>query len=755
MKHRIEIAVAMRRHPEWRQTVIAAIVFLAAASAASDARRHRSYERCRMKKLAFITTLLTVGVLMAMQCQAAPEDNFVGIDFHAIPPEIAAYGKPSDQVIYRKEHLYVFNGTTSVGLDPKQFGVHRLVAPPYIANPFSAEVQLFGQKVAVRDYQWYPSQARFAGEPINGIEPRLEVVPLKSDRGALVTLMLRNTTSAPLTVPVDWSLKGGAGRVPNWQWGVSRSPAGTARIEDNALVVETQTARLVGVVSGTTAKAETNSFFAEMTVAPGKTGEHSLILVFGDKKQATVAKTKAVAAAPDRLIAETQAYWTRLLAMADGRLPTLAGASPELQAFYRAGVISFLSTRYEVPEFVFNPYYAEGGIDGGAANSYLWGIYYAANVSLMLDPEALRKMITQFLKLDINRCYAFDPMKGKRQGPLYSYNYFSLAGSVYTYLALTGDFGLMKDEIDGKSGLARLYDACLGLENLSNPPTLLDYGGNHNLLELRKTENYTHVTPSPNGERILTYRLLTEIYQAMGRKTPHDLIRRGEELKKLFVQQLWNEEKQWLNTLDEKGNPRIAYSIQIFDVLRTGMLSKPQEKGILSHLNEKEFLSQWGVHSLATTDPGYDPGDVDWGGPGAYTGDPTELVVDLCQAGYAEQGMDVLKRILWWGELPYLPQAMRANTKGYREDGRANIIAGGSTVHVVINGLFGVVPDLDKITIKPINHPMMEGLSLKGIQIRDHRFDVAVKDGKFTVTSDGKTMTKALGESVVLFHNKN
>lgn len=671
------------------------------------------------------------------------------------PSEIAAYGKPGDQIIYRKEHLYVFNGMSSVGLDPQQFGVHRLVAPPYIANPFSADLQLFGQKVAVSDYQWYPSQVQFIGKAINGIEPRLQIVPLKSHRGALVILTLRNTTSDPLAVPIRWSINGGAGKVANWAFGVPRSPKSMTSIEDNSIVQETENARLVGVVSGITAKAETNSLVAEVTVAPGKEVEHSLVLVFGDKNEVTVAKTKALAADPGRLLAETHAYWTRQIVMADKRLPALTGASPELQAFYRVGVMSFLSTRHEVPEFLFNPYYAEAGIDGGAANSYLWGIYYAANISTMLDPEAVKKMISQFLKLDINKCYAFDPIHGKRQGPLYSYNYYSLAWSVYTYLAVTGDLEFMKEEIEGKSGLTRLYEACLGLEDLSNPPMLLDYGGNHNLLELRKTANYTHVTPSPNGERILTYRYLTEIYQALGQKTPHDLIRRGEELKTLYVQKLWNEEKQWLNTLDEKGNPRISYSIQIFDVLRTGMLSKQQEKGVLSHLNEKEFLSQWGVHSLAKTDLGYDPSDVDWGGPGAYTGDPTELVVDLCQAGYAEQGVDVLNRILWWGELPYLPQAMRANTKGYREDGRANIIAGGSTIHVVINGLFGVAPELDKMTIKPISHLMMDGLSLKGLQIHGRSFDVSVTNGMFTVTSDGKTMTKALGESVELFHNKN
>jgi hypothetical protein len=124
-----------------------------------------------MKKITFNTTLWTASVLLVMPCQAAPENTFIGMDSHTIRSAIAAYSKPSDQVIYHKEHLYVFNGMTSVGLEPKQFGVHRLVAPPFVANPFNADLRLFGRKVAVRDYQWYPSQARFTGEATTSAAP--------------------------------------------------------------------------------------------------------------------------------------------------------------------------------------------------------------------------------------------------------------------------------------------------------------------------------------------------------------------------------------------------------------------------------------------------------------------------------------------------------------------------------------------------------------------------------------------------------
>ncbi len=519
--------------------------------------------------------------------------------------------------------------------------------------------------------------------------------------------------------------------------------------DGNSLSMVKLETRLIATLFSAEVKAENNSIGGDIKLQTGETKTLSLLVLIDAKDKLRISDAHNYATKQEGLIEETRSYWTTLIDSIGGRLPELTGGTPELQAFYNTGLMSFLSTRFEVPEFLFNPYYAAAGVDGGATNSYLWDFSYNSFITAILDGAVMRNQILQFFKVNIDECYAYDPIYGRAQGPRYSYNYYNMARLMYNYLAITGDTSILDEIIDGKTALTCLYEACLGFENMEEEADLIDYGGNHNLLELKKTENYTHVTPSPNGERVLTYQYLTGIYKLMGQKTPHDLIKRGEVLKEKFIQKLWNPELLWINTLDENGNPRIAYSIQIFDVIRTGMLTKEQEHGILTHLKEGEFLSEWGVHSLAVTDPGYDPGDVDWGGPGAYTGDPAELVTDLCQAGYADRGVDLLERILWWGELPYLPQAVRANEKGYREDGRANLISGAVTCQAVINGLFGVSFELNRIKIKPINHTMMKGLSLTGVYARGRTFDIEINENTFTVTESGQEITKPLGEKVI------
>jgi hypothetical protein len=337
-------------------------------------------------------------------------------------------------------------------------------------------------------------------------------------------------------------------------------------------------------------------------------------------------------------------------------------------------------------------------------------------------------------------------------GVLYAYNYYNMARLTRDYVAVTGDTGLLLEKVRGQEVLDYLYAFCLSAEDLNNDPVLIDYGNNHNLLELKRTDGYTHYTPSPNGERVLTYQLITEMFEWLGRETPHDLQARAMQLKKVYVDKLWNEQDHWLYALDARGRLQTAYSIQVFDVLRSGILSESQETGILSHLKEGEFLSEWGVHSLSITDPGYDPGDVDWGGPGVFAGDAPELVTDLLHAGYGDKGIDLLRRILWWGDMPYYPQAIRANEKGYRENGRPNVIAGLGAAQCILVGLFGVRVELDRITVKPVKHEFMRGLGLGNIGIRDVHFSVTVDgDAKFyTVSAGGVEAVVPLGEEFVI-----
>ena len=45
----------------------------------------------------------------------------------------------------------------------------------------------------------------------------------------------------------------------------------------------------------------------------------------------------------------------------------------------------------------------------------------------------------------------------------------------------------------------------------------------------------------------------------------------------------------------------------MFKPIGSGVLDKECEQGLLSHLNEDEFLSAYGLHSLSKRDPAYDP----------------------------------------------------------------------------------------------------------------------------------------------------
>jgi hypothetical protein len=221
---------------------------------------------------------------------------------------------------------------------------------------------------------------------------------------------------------------------------------------------------------------------------------------------------------------------------------------------------------------------------------------------------------------------------------------------------------------------------------------------------------------------------------------PFGLARRADELAAVIHQKLWDANARWFSALDTSGRPRFCYSIQIFDLLRQGILTPTEREGILTHLNDREFLSQWGVHSLAKTDPGYDETDVDWGGPGVYTGDAPQLVQDLLGSGCTTEADDLLRRILWWGQrLPYYPQAIRADRGDYRHDGRANVIAGAEGAQAVIFGLLGCAVKSDgSIELNPHLPAFATDVAFAGLKIRGRTLDVTLDRDGYRVVVDGQ-----------------
>ncbi len=655
-------------------------------------------------------------------------------------------------------HLFSKSAGTSVAIDQNHLGFGSVISPPWFCYPFSAQLQLYNEPVNVEKYDWYPPGTNITGTTVNGISPRMWIVPLHGTRGLLANVSLHNTLSTEIKAMVGWKADGRTGISRNWEWyppfAMNTSSANIlTEIRKNLLLFSSNS--VITIIKCPELRADPEnpgSIYKEIHFKPGETKHISLVLVLGNDADKLEEEADRVLRNPLRAMDHAFSASEKLLSATMSKCPQLNGGSPELERFYRKGLLTLMSCRWEVPEFIISPWYAESGIDGGALNNYYWGMAYIGRLMSLIDPAAVRNLLMAYIAADPASSYALNPSDGKGIGVMYSYNYYSIARITHDYVTMTGDTGLLNEHLGGVTYLDKIFRFCFSPENLAQDPALLDFGDNHNLLELRKTNDYSHFTPSPNAERLLIYSYFTDFYDWLGLDLPVDLESRSEKLRTTIRSKLWNPEIKWLNSLNSAQQPTTAYSVQVFDVLRTGVLDPSLQVELVSHLNTGEFLTPWGILSLSGKDEGYDPSDVDWGGPGIYAGDAPELIEELLMNGFTDEGVDLLQRILWWGQFPYYPQAIRADRKGYREDGRPNVIAGLATSQMVVFGLFGIRVKESHLTIKPIKNSMIQGLKLNNLNIRNCNIDISVHPTKqrFTVQSGGRKYTAPLGQEITI-----
>src|SRR5690606_41390492 len=105
---------------------------------------------------------------------------------------------------------------------------------------------------------------------------------------------------------------------------------------------------------------------------------------------------------------------------------------------------------------------------------------------------------------------------------------------------------------------------------------------------------------------------------------------------------------EWFAARDPHGIIDYRYTIQMVDVLNSGVIDEDIERSLLRRLNETEFLSPYGVHSLSKVDIGYVQVDIDNGGGGTCTLFPPQIAELLYRDGHSAMADDIMKRILWW-----------------------------------------------------------------------------------------------------------
>jgi hypothetical protein len=222
--------------------------------------------------------------------------------------------------------------------------------------------------------------------------------------------------------------------------------------------------------------------------------------------------------------------------------------------------------------------------------------------------------------------------------------------------------------------VARLYDVLMALDKRFQPDdqtgVLRDYGDQSNLLEMRSA-GWEHVVASPNADRAWALEALAELSDLTGAALPAaDLRESAQLIRAEIVRQLWDDGAGWFPSRYPDGHTELAYSIQAFDVLRTGACPPHVTKALLGHLGT--FLGEYGVSSVSTADEfHYETADIDWSGAGAYTGEGPQLAQALWDRGEPELAWDVLRRLLWMGDhYPYFPQDDYSDKPGAPASGR-------------------------------------------------------------------------------------
>ena len=666
------------------------------------------------------------------------------------PEVFALEGKA---IILDEGDLGIINGLLTTNVPYREVLACRgLYAPPYASSDFLLEVRICGERVPTRRYRWQPFAVERQGR-VQGVAVSSSLVLAAGRRAVILAMTLGNPARQARRLPVQVAVRGGLEQVRSWEFGRPNATRETALASAGQVLTRHNEAGAIVVASdlpGLRWEGYSGQWETAVTLRAGERRTHYLCVGLGEPE--TAARDCAqVLADPRRALAEARQQWAARVADLFARLPRLE-AEPRLERYYYRSLLHLLLNRWQVPEFMLHPCYTTGSINGGCVCCYLWDFGEAWEVLPLYDPAACREHIKQFLRMDLTAHFAFSPLTGEPFGPWYPVNQEKIIRSIYYYVLESGDSAFLQEEVAGKSILDwALHQALVG-DDPARPVALIDYGDGNHHLELRGKERYDYVLPDLNGRRYDNYLAAYHLARLAGREAQY-LQERAAALKRLLREQMWSPAEGWFHHLDPQGGKHLRYTMQMFKLVGSEVLDGDQEQGLLSHLNEQEFLSAWGMHSMSKLDAAYDQGDIDNGGGGSYVSFPPQIAERLYRAGRPELAADILGRLLWLGErLPYWGDSQVANCMDYRRDTPLQCSIGGAAgAQCVIFGMFGVgVRPNGDIVVNPRLPAFSPQATLAGLRLRGCCLDIAAGPREYQVRANGQVIRSPVGRPVVI-----
>jgi hypothetical protein len=434
------------------------------------------------------------------------------------------------------------------------------------------------------------------------------------------------------------------------------------------------------------------------------------------------------------------------------RLPVLQTESPQLDNLYKRCLASMALCRWEREDFRNQPTWVVGGFICVVS----WDFSFSANTLCLVEPQAVRQLIRDVLEIGRLKASYLDIRKSRVLAEfLYIQEPFAMRELLNAYMTVTGDRTILDDQVAGATVYEwmKRWEAKLG-EFATGPGGLLDLGdGNELLLELR-TDDYDHVVPAVNGLTVEFLRWLAQLAKARNDPDAERFARRAEAMDRAF-HGLWNERAGWFDNVWADGSRQPFFSAHLFDLLGTSVLTGSQRQAIASHIQEGDFLGEFGMYSISRKDTvHWDRLDADWGGGGCYLGTPLRTARYLYEHGDARRGWDVLERMGRLAEhFAYLPQSPMAEEPAEFRTGGNLEICSGAGLEAIWFGIFGLRPHEDgslRISPAPFN-PKIGKATLAGFQFRGHRHDVQLQSSGYRVWLDGKSWArKGYGKAVTI-----
>ncbi len=464
---------------------------------------------------------------------------------------------------------------------------------------------------------------------------------------------------------------------------------------------------------------------------------------------------------PNRYLADIELHMREAAETTKKRLESVAANLPviktedkRLDEFYKRCILTVSECKWERENFIVNPFWSAGSW----IYTIPWDICFLGDMLSMISPESMRETIgLSFSKGDfVCSNMGWD---GCAPGVFYIMQPFALKRMIDAYMLQTGDTAFINKKIAGKTLLAWMKEWANKLQNdyTSKSSGMLDIGSDTEALVEIRTDGYDHIVPVLNGLAIDYYEWLAHWCKKSGDADSSKFRKQSVDLEKRFHGNLWNADYRWFDNLYPDGGRKPVYSNLLFDLIGTNVLTGEERLGLLSHLNDNEFLGPYSMYSISRHDQEHwDRVDSDWGGGGSYTGIPMQLVRNLYRTGFGQMAWTILSRFTRYTDhFPYIAQNFRADELFQDESSMPMAICAGAGVEAVVFGLFGLSPHIDgTLDVHPYYSHELGNANLTDYRFRGHSYDIAMDRYGFRLSRDGKMLgSYSFGQSVRVMPN--